>query len=539
MNKGLYRLALISLIAVMLLALVAGCPRKQKKGPDPGVGMGPETSTNIIAPPVTDEENAGELQIMAYAGGERLGSAAQIYLYNPEDNKHAIATLTDGAPLKLNAGKYDVELVYVDRFNVERILWAYGLEVVAGTILKERLEFLNGTLSFNVGGAGTTYTAGDISVSVYVTGTTTRPVAQGVADTSLDILEGTYDVKFELKKGTKSDELWENGVVMKPGETTSVEVNFSGGGLTVTVQGGSALPGAVVEVFSSGSTANPSAKGVPGENLEVPPGKYDIRITVGEGKGAYEHWKKDVEVVKGKSNKVDITLPVGTLKVNAFAAGGGQIAGTEITVYAYKPSDTSSAVLYTNGAETFALDEGTFDLRVEYTNSQDKPSVWIRGVKVAGGKHQTLRADFQATSITTVVKAGNEELPGNLVQIYYYREGDDTNYVGMVIAGAPAILESGLYKIRVEYTGKPVSFDEWAGTFSAESGKAVTVEYKLKGGYVRFKNVSGELRGLSVKNVLVNVNQGDKILLPHGVYTLRTPEGEAMTIEAGGALIEY
>ncbi len=533
------RLGFAVFVALVILSLAVSCPRRQKKGIDQGIAPGTELSTNIVAPPISDEENAGELQILAYAAGERLGSSAQIFLYNPGDSKHAIATLSDGKPQKLNAGKYDVEMVYVDRFNVERIKWAYGLDVTPGTMLKEKIEFENGTISFDVGGAGTTYTAGDISVNVYAPGTTTRPVAQGTADSGIDVLEGTYDVQIELKKGTKSDEIWEKGIAVKPGETTSIEVNFSGGGLVVTVQGGTALPGAVLEVFSAGTTTNPAATGVPGENFEVPPGKYDIKLSVGEGKGAYEYWQKGVEVVKGKSNKVDLALPVGTVKVNAFASGGGQIAGTEVTIYVYKPSDTSSAVLYMNGAETFALDEGTYDIRVEYTNSQDKPSVWIRGAKVAAGKHHTLRADFQATSITTIVKAGNEELPGKDVQVYYYREGNDSNYAGAVIAGAPAILESGRYRIKVEYTGKPVSFEEWAGTFTAESGKAVTVEYKLKGGFVRFRNVSGELRGLSVRDVEIRVNTGDKVLLPHGVYTLRTDEGDVLTVEAGGATIEY
>jgi hypothetical protein len=535
-------LALVVVVFTAVAITLVACPRKKtgdagRGGIASNAGGGQVEVIDNAIPPGAE---TGKMEIRVYVAGDRVGSDCEIFVFRPDDLEHAIAKPKDGETQLLEVGTYDVQVVYTDDSGMEHTKWFEGLEVAKDAILSEKLAFDFGSLTVEVGGAGTAYTAADIEVSVFPEGRSRKPVAEGAADAPIDLLDGKYDVLMELRKGSSRDEVWERGVVIAEGETTSIEVNFSGGSLVVRLQGGKSLPGAHVYVYDAGDTSNPVADGEPGEEMNIGPGTYDILVTLGGGGTRYEYWEKGVEVRRGKTNRVDIKLPVGSVKVNAFSSGGGQIAGTEFTVFVYESGNTSNSILAVNGAETFTLDEGVYDLRVEYTNSQNRPSVWINKVSIANGQHQTLRADFEVTSITTTVFIRDEELSGDKVQVYYYPVGDENKVAGSTISGQPAILEAGEYKIKVQWTGGPVVIEEWVATRRAESGKSLMVEHRLKAGWAVFKTKSGEVIGLSVRNVQVSVNLGDKILLPQGVYYLRTPEGETVTLDIGaGGTHEY
>lgn len=484
------------------------------------------------------DDNAGGLHIIGFAADKRLGPEAQVIVYNSGDNRRAITRTEAGRQIRLASGKYDVELVYTDDFGIKRSKRAYGIEIEPGRTHLQRIEFQNGMLELNLSPDGTQTSNNEVVATIYSSASGTRPIIQGTLNSELVILEGTYDVKIETQHRARAQVMWIKNVVVKPTQRTILVVDFNkdSSWLTVAVQGTTVLPGVVVKAFEFGKTNEPVAISEPGKYYQVSPGKYDIKVEVGKGNGAYEYWKRNIEVVSGKTNYADITLPVGTVKVNAFTVGGEQIPGTECTVFVYAPGDTSQSLLNMNCAETFALHEGTYDLRVEYTNAQDDPSDWIRGVRVMPGEHQMLRAEFKATGITTVVNAGGEEIPGNLMQVFYYRYGNDTEPAGIILAEAPAILESGWYRVKVVYTGEPLPFEEWAGTIYAESGKPLTLNYKLKGGYVLFSSTGGTITGTAIGSANIPVNIGEKILLPKGFYTFRTSNGEVKLIEVGGSL---
>jgi hypothetical protein len=529
---------IVALAFVLIVSVIYTCQMK-RFGMDRGTTAN-GTHSNAGLPDLTTSQtyvvpegaDTGQIEVIAYVDEDRVGADSEIFVYRAGLHEEPLVQVKDGIVQILEVGTFDVQVIYTDDSGMKHEKWIENLQLVAGDTLSEKVYFDFGQLAIDVGGAGTSYTASDISVEVYPPGETNKEVVKSTADSVIDLLDGKYDVKLSLDLDNKEDELWEKDVEIKPNETTRVEVNFSGGSLIIRLQDGKSLPGAKVAVYKEGETSNSVAEGDPGEELNVDPGKYDVLVTVGEAKTKYEYWEKGIEVKKGKTNRVDIKLPVGTIKVNAFSSGGNQIAGTEVDVYVYNKGETSDSILSVNGAETFTLEAGVYDLRVEYTNSQAQPSVWIRDVNVKEGEHQTLRADFSVTSITTTVIVGNEELPGDKVQIYYYREGSD-DYSGLTISGQPAILDAGDYRIKVEWSGDQLPIVEWIGTKTAKSGESLNIEYKMNAGWAVFNTQSGELNGLSVENIKIDVSVGDKILLPAGVYFLRTASGESVTLDIG------
>ncbi|MEP0814985.1 MAG: hypothetical protein HRF49_10015 [bacterium] len=522
-------------LVVIVVAVIATIPRKRPAGG----GAGMDAAGNFIPPPSGpgepgkfDVEGAGQLEIRVYAGEDRVGDSSELYVCAPDDHEHPVAEPEDGIAETLKAGDYDVLAVYKDKFGVERKKWKTGLTVEDGKLLREEIKFDFGYIAVDLGGAGTAYTAKDVEVAVFPPGDETSVLASGKADKPVKVLEGTYDVRLVLGTGKNSEPLWRRDVKVEEGKTATLEANFSGGSLVVILQGGKALPGAKVAVHESGDTSSPIAQGEPGDEFPIDPGTYDVKVSVGEGEGEYEHWEKGVAVEAGKVNRVNISLPVGTIKVNAFTTGGGQIPGHDFYVYVYNQGESANSIVKSSGEWTIALEPANYDLRVEYTNSQDKPSVWISGVAVAEGKHQTLRADFQSTSITVIATVGGKEVPGNLIQVYYYPAADTSRYITSTIGGVPATLSEGRYKIKVEYTGKPKSFEEWAGDVSLESGKAKTVTHALEAGWAKFVTTGGELtdaRNESHGTVAV----GDEVLLPIGVYFLTNEEGVRLMVEVG------
>ncbi len=539
-------IVIIALLAfTLIVTMIYTCQMKKfgigsrTDGDIPMIGDGQGDDALVGGYVIPEGADTGQLTVVVYVDKDRVGAESEIFVYRAGLHDSALVQIKDGIAQMLEVGSYDVQVVYIDDAGMKHEKWVEKLQLVSGESLSEKVSFEYGQLAVDVGGAGTSYTASDIVVEVFPTGETKKSVAKATADSAINLLDGKYDVRFYVEFIAGIDEVWENEVEVKPGLTTTVEVNFSGGALIVTLQKGKPLPGAKITVFDKGKTDNPVAEGDPGEELNVQPGVYDILVTIGEAKTKYEYWEKDVEVKKGKTNRVNITLPVGTIKVNAFSGSGSQIAGTEFDVYVYRKDETSNSLLNVNGADTFTLEAGSYDMRVEFTNSQAQPSVWIRDVGVTKGEHQTLRAEFSVTSITTTVKVGNEELPGNKVNIYYYREGS-ADYSGMTISGQPAVLDAGKYKIKVEWYGGEVNIEEWVGTETAEAGETLKLEHKLNAGWAFFNTQSGELNGLSVKNVKINVSVGDKVLLPAGVYYLKTADGEAITLDIGaGGNHEY
>jgi len=321
--------------------------------------------------------------------------------------------------------------------------------------------------------------------------------------------------------------------------------------LLVAVNNEDYMPGTDVQVFEPGYPETPVAQAEVGEEIVLPAGIYDVKVGIGRSDARVECLSKGIEIPSDGGKKLSLTLPVGTIKVNSFTRNNErmnesnfitlrkQIEGADTTVYFYEPGNTSDNLFFVNGAETFPVDPGTYDLRVEFTAADDKQSNWIKNVSVVPGKHQLLQGYFSAWELKTDVYVGGDKLPADLFEVYYYPLGETENFVCSKVGSAPAVLSAGSYDIRVGLTKGPYNFKQWMGNTYGRSGQSRTFRADLDAGVLVCNREPGSISLEGESTILCTASLGDKIFLPSGSYTYITSSGEPKSFTVSKGRVTY
>ena len=378
---------------------------------------------------------------------EPVDLAVGVYLADlPPEPWNLIASGRTGAPIELLAGTYDVVI------DTTPFTWRRGVTIVRGE-----------TTGLTTGGYGRLLVSGldaagqpvDEWVFVYTPEDREKPVVVGDTNAALEVPEGVYIVRANLKPGVTFDD-----VVIRAGETTEVALPAWGRLLLSGATGSGEPVRESIWVYAPGDRNDVIASGDTNEAMPLPPGTYDIYVDRDPDK-VYEN------VSIGAGATVEIALPsYGALLVRGVDAQGKPLFAKGIYLYPAGGGDIVSSGMVN---ERLDVPAGTYDVDVDL-----EPDIWHRGVEIAPGATVEIELPQWGeleVRVTDPAGAGVTRL------VYLYLSRDDAKSV-VAFTDRARLVPPGSYVLRLDPTGafNDVWLDE---PVTIEAGRTVVLELTL------------------------------------------------------------
>ncbi len=379
---------------------------------------------------------------------------------------------------------------------------------------------------------------GDVRVFLQRSGGPGEIVAEGDARVALRVPPGRYDLRLLLAPSRDHQTLWFRDIELAEGERIVKQAEFSSGQLSFEAAVGSseAVAGQVVAYVFSPQDHDQIITSMRSREIAVlSAGSYDLRVVFtveSEEKGV--KWLRDVPVEVAGHTRRKVKFRHGALLVEAHNAGEEiQYGAVALTVYA-AGDEQEEAVDSGLAGVPLSLERGRYDVKATFTDSNDRPSRWLRSLEIV--EDETLEETIVFSSgalIVNVEMAGGPQLAGFQVYIYYYAAGDHQQPVAYTPSGEPAVLESGRYDLRAHFFRSHDRPDIWVRGIDLEAGQVARKSVVFRSGrlLVRAYDAQGaELMGDDVflyvyaarqrSRPIVVARSGEELILTEGAYDL-------------------
>ena len=197
------------------------------------------------------------------------------------------------------------------------------------------------------------------------------------------------------------------------------------------------------------------------ENLEVPQGRYDIRILLSRSRDRQSKWLRSIAVGVGEGALCEVAFTSGELQVDATA---GASAETErLVVYVYAEDDHEALLASMFASEAAFIAAGRYDLRVVLTeDSEEKDVQWLKGVIVETGLRTRMNVVFQRGTLLVKAENAAKELPLGAVTFNVHRADDEQREVlDAGTADVPLSLPVGRYDVHVTFSASHDRPSRW------------------------------------------------------------------------------
>ena len=338
------------------------------------------------------------------------------------------------------------------------------------------------SLTIQASNAGMRLAPEDGSVYAYPVGASDLPLAETIFERPLNITPGRYDVRVLFSRSRDRQSIWLRDVLLEPDEPALHKVEFSAGEIDVGVTiGADGLEAGqiLVYVFKSGEHDEIVTSMGVSEPVLLTAGAYDVRVVWSVDSEEKEiRWVHNVQVNAGLQSKLNIPINRGSLLVHARNAGA-ELAPGSVRLAVYNTGDLQEQLIDSGFADApLGLATGVYDIKATFAGSHDKPSRWLRGVKISDGEIAEQMIEF---SSGTVAVDGQIEAGRTLgrfeVYVYFYHAGDHQQPVTYVPAGEAVMLESGRYDLRAVFYRSNDQPNRWLRDFLVKPGE--TVEYTV------------------------------------------------------------
>lgn len=346
------------------------------------------------------DETAASLSVAATEAGNRIDAIVTVTRAGEDKATASGRTYTGPATnprmFPLAPGTYEVSVTHLGIKGDAKQRFE-GVEVREGELTEITADYSAGKISIKATRNGELE---DCTVAVYRAGTKEQIVGGRTytSDSSnpkvLDLSPGTYDVAVASTqlRGTPPQRF--DRLEVRAGETTSREVDFSGGELAVEITRNGELADAMVTVFRPGFSKQVTGGRTyesPNSNprvFELIAGTYDVRATILKVGGSPSIEFKDVEVLPGKRAE----------RAHDFATGDLRV----VTTHDGKGWDATVNVRPNNDAASGATGR-TYGKPKEFTLVPGLYEIVVRPLALEGGEAQTFQATIKKAEVAEVV----------------------------------------------------------------------------------------------------------------------------------------
>jgi hypothetical protein len=268
---------------------------------------------------------------------------------------------------------------------------------------------------------------------------------------------GTYNVHITFADGDAKKEIWFDnqsfsGTVEKAVEvgvkTTDVRYGVTNNG--VDTEGKSRIdyfPGG-----THGGGSDTHAGGInwtnSGKTVRLPERTYDVRVQFTDGDAHKEMWFDN----QSFSGKVEKTMEVGvkTTDVSYVVTNNGVDTGDKARIDYFPGGSDENGIDWTNSGRTVRLPEGTYNVRVQFTDGEGHREKWLDNQVFSGKADRTVEIGVQLTDVHTIVTNGVVDV-GQKARIDYFPGGKRDGGIDWTASDKSVRLAEGRYNMRVVY----------------------------------------------------------------------------------------
>ena len=220
------------------------------------------------------------------------------------------------------------------------------------------------------------------------------------------------------------------------------------------------------------------AEGELGEAIEVPAGRYDVRVLYSRSQDQQSVWIEDIGLEEGQRLVREVQFEAGEISVDASVGDKTAEAG-QVVVYVLSTQDHDQVITAMGPNEKALLASGPYDLRVVLlAGSEEKEVAWLREAVVKSGIHTRREVAFNRGYLKIKPSNAGQELPSEAVTITVYRAGDrQEQVIDSSRADSTLSLAVGRYDAKVMFSGSSDQPIRWLKDL--EVGKNQTLEEQV------------------------------------------------------------
>ncbi|MFH1810192.1 MAG: hypothetical protein ABIJ09_15710 [Pseudomonadota bacterium] len=476
----------------------------------------------VVAP--AQYEVPGLIQFQVLVDGQEHTERCRGFAYAKERPRELALDGSLGEPLRLAAGRYQVRVECRDaEGGVVSVV--DNVVVRSGATTHQRLSLRRGNVVVQ-----TLRDGGRVTAEVEVLEPRLEiVVAQGRSGNELRVPAGRYQVRVRFEQEGALPCQVTRAVQVAAGRTARLTLDLSDGTLVVNaLRNGKAAAG-LVTLFPPGSTER-LTEFATGHEALVPPGAYDLVVSLESSYDFEGKRLRKVEVLPGKARRERVAFTMGTLHVDTRLYG----ETVPSRVYLYLPAATDY-FNFTAANQDVDLSPGRYRLRavlddsVSYDAARPRELGMERTVTIRVGRNERLHLNFTPGVLRVdATKNGKPEVAALTVWTSSPRQ----KLTGGA-AGEPMTIAAGRYDIDVLYPNGRGGDLEQLKDVVIESGSETRRLVNIERGtltldtFDRGSRVDAEVRFYkkSSKAPSVTVRGGEAAELAPEVYEIEIAHG--------------
>jgi outer membrane protein OmpA-like peptidoglycan-associated protein len=489
---------------------------------------GPVEKTVEIGMPIT------EVRYVITNGGFDVRGHADVNYFPPGQHDGPKITWADsGNSVRMPAGAYSVLVDFSDGAAKKQI-WLDNQTFAAGTVEKTvevNLPITEVRYTITNGGIDV---RGHGEVDYYLPGPHDGPrITWAGSGDSARLPAGTYNVHVSFDDGDAHKQIWIDNQNFSGTLEKTVEVGVQIAEVSYVITNGGVDVGDKGEVryFPPGPHDGPSITWAgSGKPVRVPAGTYNVHISFNDGDAHKEMWL-DNQTFSGKVDKtVEVGLQLTDVRYIITNLGVDVGGKGEVRFYPSGPHDLGS-ITWTTSGKTVRLPQGTYNVRVQFTDGDAQKVIWFDNQAFAGAVEKTVEVGVHTTDVRYVV-TNNGVDTGNNSRIDYFPAGRRDGGIDWTTSGKTVRLPEGTYNVRVQFTDGDAHKEMWFDNQVFSGTVEKTVEVAVRTTDVRYVVTNGGVDTGNKGRVdyfpagrrdggIDWTNSGKTVRLPEGSYNVR------------------
>ncbi len=331
-----------------------------------------------------------EVRYVITNGGVDVGGKGEARYFPPGPHDGpSITWAQSGNPVRVPAGTYNVHISFDDG-DAHKQMWLDN-QTFSGKVDKTvevglqltDVRYVITNLGVDVGGKGEVryFPPGPHDLGSITWAPSGKPVR---------LPQGTYNVLVTFTDGDAKKAMWFDNQSFSGTVTKTVEVAVKTTDVSYVVTNNGVDTGGKsrIDYFPGGSHENGIDWTNSGKTVRLPEGTYDVRVQFNDGDAHKEMWF-DNQAFSGTVEKT-VEVAVRTTDVRYVVTNGGVDTGNKGRIDYFPTGRRDGGIDWTNSGKTVRLPEGSYNVRVTFTDGDVHREKWLDNQVFSGKVDKTV-----------------------------------------------------------------------------------------------------------------------------------------------------
>jgi len=241
-------------------------------------------------------------------------------------------------------------------------------------------------------------------------------IAWGHGGKSARFPEGSYDLVIRYKNDLVQREFVREEVDFAGETVEEVDFPLDLARLTIDVFAGKdplAPHTGRVSIHRAGKRGKPLAARRPGSSYVLPPGFYDIEVSVRDLRGLRSTWLENYRLSEDQIETIELGAPPARVTIT-LVREGRPLPQDQTRWQIYPAGQRERPLLERHSEESADLTAGDYDIALIYDDGRSKPVVqWIENLPLHGAQEHRFEISRESTSLRVDIDTGGSSTEGS------------------------------------------------------------------------------------------------------------------------------